>query len=329
MPIAAPREKLDAILARHDIVRRPAVMRAGSPRPSSPCRASWRSSIRSSARMRAYRAAQDELAGLEACSPIRRPMPRCARSPRTSAPRLEERAARRRRSEVRLMLLPKDAADEKSAILEVRAGTGGDEAALFAGDLFRMYPRYAELKGWKVEILSESEGTAGGYKEIVAEINGRGVFARLKFESGVHRVQRVPATETQRAHPHLRRHGGGAAGGRGGRRRRSTTTDLQIDTMRAQGAGGQHVNKTESRDPHHASARPASSCSCRRSARSTRTGPRPWRCCAPGSTTWSAARKDSARAADRKLAGRLRRPLGAHPHLQLPAGRGSPTTAST
>ncbi|MGH6839396.1 MAG: peptide chain release factor 1 [Methylocella sp.] len=147
--------------------------------------------------------------------------------------------------ELKVALLPKDAADEKNAILEIRAGTGGDEAALFAGGLFRMYHRYAELKGWRVEILSASEGAAGGYKEIVAEIAGRGVFARLKFESGVHRVQRVPETETQ------------------GRVHTSAATvavlpeaeevdvdinesDLKIDTMRAQGAGGQHVNKTES-----------------------------------------------------------------------------------
>jgi peptide chain release factor 1 len=146
---------------------------------------------------------------------------------------------------LRIALLPKDSADEKGAILEVRAGTGGDEAALFAGDLFRMYQRYAEGRGWKVDILSESDGTAGGYKEIIAEIKGRGVFARLKFESGVHRVQRVPHTETQ------------------GRIHTSAATiavlpeaqdvdvdlldsDLKIDTMRAQGAGGQHVNKTES-----------------------------------------------------------------------------------
>ena len=145
---------------------------------------------------------------------------------------------------IRIALLPKDAADEGNVILEVRAGTGGDEAALFAGDLFRMYLKYAESKGWKVDVLSMSEGTAGGYKEIVAEIAGRGAFARLKFESGVHRVQRVPATETQ------------------GRIHTSAATvavlpeaqdidfvineaDLKIDTMRSSGAGGQHVNKTE------------------------------------------------------------------------------------
>lgn len=154
-------------------------------------------------------------------------------------------ALTRAEHELKLALLPKDSADEKGVILEVRAGTGGDEAALFAGDLFRAYQRYAAVKGWSVEILSASEGALGGYKEIVAEIAGRGVYAKLKFESGVHRVQRVPATETQ------------------GRIHTSAATvavlpqaedvdvaiddkDLSIETMRSGGAGGQHVNKTES-----------------------------------------------------------------------------------
>jgi peptide chain release factor 1 len=147
--------------------------------------------------------------------------------------------------EIRTALLPKDAMDERNVILEIRGGTGGDEAAIFAGDLFRMYERYASKHGWKSEIVSASEGTAGGFKEIIAEIRGRGAFARLKFESGVHRVQRVPDTEAS------------------GRIHTSTATvavlpevedvdvtineaDLKTDTMRAGGAGGQHVNKTES-----------------------------------------------------------------------------------
>jgi peptide chain release factor 1 len=147
--------------------------------------------------------------------------------------------------EIQLQLLPKDAMDERSVVIEIRAGTGGDEASLFAGVLFRMYERYAAKQGWKVEIVSASEGAVGGYKEIIADITGRGVYAKLKFESGVHRVQRVPETEAS------------------GRIHTSAATvavlpqaedvdidirddDLKIDTMRAQGAGGQHVNKTES-----------------------------------------------------------------------------------
>jgi peptide chain release factor 1 len=147
--------------------------------------------------------------------------------------------------DVALLLAPKDKDENASAILEVRAGTGGDEAALFAGDLFRMYQRYAAGRGWKVEVESESEGEMGGYKEIIASISGDGVFGRLKFESGVHRVQRVPATEAQ------------------GRIHTSAATvavlpesedvdievndaDIRIDTYRSSGAGGQHVNKTDS-----------------------------------------------------------------------------------
>ena len=146
---------------------------------------------------------------------------------------------------VSLALLPRDAADERAAILEIRPGTGGDEAALFAGDLLRMYLRFAESQGWSVEILDENAADLGGYKEVVAAIRGKGVFAKLKFESGVHRVQRVPVTEA------------------GGRTHTSAATvavlpeaeeididipasDIRIDTMRASGAGGQHVNTTDS-----------------------------------------------------------------------------------
>ena len=163
--------------------------------------------------------------------------------------RRREATARAKRAaleqEIKLALLPKDAMDERNVILEIRAGTGGDEASLFAGDLFRMYERYAAKQGWKVDVISASEGTMGGYKEIIAEIRGRGAFAKLKFESGVHRVQRVPDTEGS------------------GRIHTSAATvavlpeaaevdvdiaddDLKIDTLRSGGAGGQHVNKTES-----------------------------------------------------------------------------------
>ncbi|KTT99034.1 peptide chain release factor 1 [Sphingomonas sanguinis] len=144
-----------------------------------------------------------------------------------------------------LALLPRDAADERAAMLEIRAGTGGDEAALFAGDLFRMYQRYAERQGWRVEVISASVPDTGGYKEVVASVAGAGVFAKLKFESGVHRVQRVPVTES------------------GGRIHTSAATvavlpeaeevdlqiddrDLRIDIYRSSGAGGQHVNTTDS-----------------------------------------------------------------------------------
>ena len=147
--------------------------------------------------------------------------------------------------EIRILLLPKDAADDKNVILEVRAGTGGDEAALFAGDLLRMYQRYADLQGWRFELMEEADGEVGGYKEAIARISGKGAYARLKYESGVHRVQRVPETEAS------------------GRIHTSAATvavlpevedidveirdqDIRIDTMRSSGAGGQHVNTTDS-----------------------------------------------------------------------------------
>jgi peptide chain release factor 1 len=155
--------------------------------------------------------------------------------------RLEQRAA-----ELQRLLLPRDPHDERNVFLEIRAGTGGDEAALFVGDLLRMYSRYAEAQGWQIETLSESPGEHGGHREVICRLIGRGVYSRLKFESGTHRVQRVPATEAQ------------------GRIHTSTVTvailpeldeidkveinpaELRIDTYRSSGAGGQHVNKTDS-----------------------------------------------------------------------------------
>ena len=194
--------------------------------------------------IKAYRAAESELADIEAMIEDSSIDPEMRRMAEAEKPEIAERLEKLGH-DIRLALLPKDAMDERNVILEIRAGTGGDEAALFAGDLFRMYERYAAKQGWKTEVISMSEGTKGGYKEIFAEIRGRGAYAKLKFESGVHRVQRVPDTEAS------------------GRIHTSAATvavlpeaqevdidineaDLKIDTMRASGAGGQHVNKTES-----------------------------------------------------------------------------------
>ncbi len=178
--------------------------------------------------------------------------------------------------ELRAALLPRDPDDAHNVFLEIRAGTGGDESALFAADLARMYLRHSERKGWKTEVMSESQSELGGYRELVLHITGDDVYAQLKFESGGHRVQRVPVTETQ------------------GRIHTSTCTvaalaepdaaeeirldpaDLRIDTFRASGAGGQHVNKTD---------RP----NARTTARSTATRPRRWRCWRHGCASASAA----------------------------------------
>lgn len=190
---------------------------------------------------RALQAAQAEMAGLGDMIAAGGELAEMAEAER---PVLTQRIAELEQ-QMRILLLPKDAADERNVILEVRAGTGGDEAAIFAGDLFRMYQRYAASKGWRVEVISASEGEHGGYKEVIANIFGAGAYAHMKFESGVHRVQRVPATETQ------------------GRIHTSAATvavlpeaedvdikiedkDLRIDVYRSSGPGGQSVNTTDS-----------------------------------------------------------------------------------
>ncbi|KPP87323.1 MAG: peptide chain release factor 1 PrfA [Rhodobacteraceae bacterium HLUCCA08] len=190
--------------------------------------------------VRAYRALVDEIAGARAMLDD----PEMAELAEAELPELRARLPELEQA-VKLALLPRDAADARPALVEIRPGTGGEEAALFAGDLLRMYQRYAEARGWSFEVLDEAQTELGGVKEVVARVAGQGVFARLKFESGVHRVQRVPETES------------------GGRIHTSAATvavlpeaedvdiridpaDIRIDTMRASGAGGQHVNTTDS-----------------------------------------------------------------------------------
>ncbi|MBN9049698.1 MAG: peptide chain release factor 1 [Rhizobiales bacterium] len=238
-----PQHKLDALLDRHAMVERELATQLP---PDTFIKLSREFSELEPviAAVKAYRAIDTEIADLAAMAADPATDPEMRRMAEAEKPALDQRRETLEQ-EIRLALLPKDAMDERDVILEIRAGTGGDEASLFAGDLFRMYERYAARQGWKTEIVSANEGTKGGYKEIVAEIHGRGAFAKLKFESGVHRVQRVPDTEAS------------------GRIHTSAATvavlpeaeevdvaiddkDLRIDTMRASGAGGQHVNKTES-----------------------------------------------------------------------------------
>ena len=239
--MALPQDKLDALSKRFDSIE--AALAAG-PSPDAFVRLSKEyAELEPVVRpIQAYRRLTDEVKAAE--DMLAAPDRELAQMAEAELAELRPRIAAAE-TEIRILLLPKDAADEKSVILEVRAGTGGDEAALFAGDLLRMYQRYADIMGWKFSLLEESPGEAGGYKEAVANISGKGVYARLKFESGVHRVQRVPATEGS------------------GRIHTSAATvavlpevedidveiraeDIRIDTMRSSGAGGQHVNTTDS-----------------------------------------------------------------------------------
>jgi peptide chain release factor 1 len=241
--VTLPQQRMDQMLKRFELIE--AKMAAG-PDPAAYVKlASEYSELESVARaIRALEKARREKTDLEALLADKATDRDMRSLAELELPDIEARIGALGH-ELQILLLPRDAADERNVILEIRAGTGGLEAALFAGDLFRMYERYAAALGWKVELVSASEGDAGGYKEIIATVSGKGVYAKLKFESGVHRVQRVPETEA------------------GGRIHTSAATvailpeaedvdieirpeDIRIDTMRASGAGGQHVNTTDS-----------------------------------------------------------------------------------
>ncbi|WP_274630228.1 peptide chain release factor 1 [Arvimicrobium flavum] len=241
--INLPRDRMDQVVKRFDMLE--AQMAAG-PEPDAYVKmASEYADLQEIVgKVRDLRAAEAEAADLGAMLDDKATDDEMRELAEADLPGVEERIEALQH-DIQILLLPKDAADEKNAILEIRAGTGGDEASLFAGDLFRMYERYAASQGWRVEVASTSEGEVGGFKEIIATVSGKGVFAKLKFESGVHRVQRVPETEAQ------------------GRIHTSAATvavlpeaadvdieirneDIRIDTMRASGAGGQHVNTTDS-----------------------------------------------------------------------------------
>ena len=241
--IELPRDRMDQVLKRFEMLE--AQMAAGPDPDAYVKMASEYSDLEEMAqKIRALRAAEAEFADLDAMLSDKSTDADMRELAEAELPEIEARIDELRK-DIQILLLPKDAADDKSAILEIRAGTGGDEAALFAGDLYRMYERYAASRGWRFELVSASEGEVGGFKEAIATVSGKDVFAHLKFESGVHRVQRVPETEG------------------GGRIHTSAATvavlpeaedvdidirneDIRIDTMRASGAGGQHVNTTDS-----------------------------------------------------------------------------------
>src|SRR5215475_11279815 len=238
-----PEAKLDALLARHAAIEAE-LSRALAPETYVKLSREFAELSPVADRVKAHRGVAAELTDLDSLLEDASTDPEMRAIASAEKPSLEAKRAALEQ-EIRAALLPKDAMDERNVILEIRAGTGGDEAAIFAGDLFRMYERYANSHGWKTDVISASEGAAGGFKEIVVELRGRGAFSKLKFESGVHRVQRVPQTEAS------------------GRIHTSAATvavlpeaeevdidvldkDIRVDRFCASGPGGQSVNTTDS-----------------------------------------------------------------------------------